>query len=104
MLARNSMDNMLKLAPDLIGVKRDQAIKKEATSNSGSSFQETVFDPDVIPDEFDIFYQDVKAFLPPGKKWEDLTPEEYAEVQRKYRFAPYRPGQYQRISGIGDCY
>jgi len=53
-----------------------------------------------IPKELDIFFRQESAFLPEGKKFEDLTPEELEMVKLKYRFDPMKPGLYQQITGI----
>ena len=65
-----------------------------------SSAEEPVFNPEIIPEELDIFYRQIKAFLPEGKTLEDLTPEELAKARAQYRFDPMRPGIYQGISGF----
>ena len=54
-----------------------------------------------LPKELDIFYKNISEFLPKGKTFADLTNEEKRVVLNKYRFSPYRPGQYQNITGIG---
>jgi len=53
-----------------------------------------------IPKEFDIFYRDESDFLPSGKTYSDLTPEELKFLQSQYRFSPLRPGMPQCISGF----
>jgi len=55
-----------------------------------------------VPDEMDVYMRTESSFLPPGKTWDDLTPEERAEVKLKYRFDCFKPGQFQNISGFGD--
>lgn len=65
----------------------------------------TPIDPPVmsnadIPKEFDIFSQPESDFLPNGKRFEDLTPEEMMEVTTKYRFAYFRSGMSQVLSGM----
>ena len=57
--------------------------------------------PQEISKEMDIFYCSLESFLPPGKKFDDLTPTEQEEVKNKYRFSPLKPGVYQGITGIG---
>jgi hypothetical protein len=52
----------------------------------------------------DVFYNDESHFLPEGKTFEDLTPEEMAELKNKARFDPYRPGIYQGITGLGKMF
>ena len=54
-----------------------------------------------IPKDLDIFFRNEADFLPPGKTFKDLTPEEMRVLQSQYRFSPYRPGQYQNITGMG---
>ena len=61
---------------------------------------EGVFDPGVIPKEMDIFYRTESEFLPEGKTFESLTPEERKSLKNRYRFDPLRPGMYQAITGI----
>ena len=63
---------------------------------------EPVFDPEIIPEEMDIFYKDQASFLPEGKTFDNLTPQEEIAVRTQYRFSPFRPGQYQGITGMGD--
>jgi hypothetical protein len=55
---------------------------------------------DIPKDELDIFFRDIKQFLPPGKTFADLTPEELELVKNRYRFDYYRPGQYQGVTGL----
>ena len=55
-----------------------------------------------LPKDLDIFYKDESEFLPEGKTFADLTPEEARIVQNKYRFSCLRPGMYQAISGMGS--
>jgi hypothetical protein len=55
-----------------------------------------------IPEEMDIFYRTIEAFLPDGKELEDLTPEELNKIKAQYRFDHYRPGVYQGITGFGN--
>jgi len=56
-----------------------------------------------LPKEMDIFGKPPQAFLPEGKTFSDLTPEEYQTLGSQYRFSPYRPGIYQAITGIGNA-
>ena len=57
---------------------------------------------DEIPrNELDLFFRDEAQFLPPGKTWSDLSPEELKIVRDRYRFDPLKPGMYQGITGIG---
>jgi len=62
--------------------------------------QEAVFNPEVIPDEMEIYWRDERYWLPEGKDFSDLTKEELADLKNKYRFDPLRPGKYQGITGI----
>ena len=62
--------------------------------------QQAVFNPQVIPDEMEIYWRDEKDFLPEGKTFSDLTEEELKALKNKYRFSPLRPGVYQGITGI----
>lgn len=55
---------------------------------------------DEIPkDELDLFFRDESQFLPPGKTWAELSPEERKLQQDRYRFDPLKPGMYQGITG-----
>lgn len=54
-----------------------------------------------IPKEMNIFFVPEAHFLPEGKTYSDLTPEELKLLGAKYRFSYYRPGLYQTISGMG---
>ena len=51
-----------------------------------------------IPKDMDVFNQPESFFLPEGKTFAQLTPEEIIELRNKYRFAEYRPGIYQGIT------
>ena len=55
-----------------------------------------------VPEEMDIFYSSLGSFIPAGKTWDDLTPQEQEEVRNKYRFSPMKPGTYQGISGLNN--
>ena len=55
-----------------------------------------------VPDEMDVYMRTESSFLPPGKTWNDLTPEEKREIELKYRFSCFVPGKYQAITGFGD--
>jgi len=55
-----------------------------------------------IPKVMDIFYSSLSHFIPAGKTWEDLTPQEQEEVKARYRFSPMKPGIYQGITGIDN--
>jgi hypothetical protein len=54
-----------------------------------------------VPKEFDIFKRDESTFLPEGKTFADLTPEEEEVLRQRYRFDFYRPGIYGSLSGFG---
>lgn len=56
---------------------------------------------DIPRDEMNIFERLPSDFLPPGKTIGDLTPEEQRDLQQKFRFSPYRPGEYQAITSRG---
>jgi hypothetical protein len=56
---------------------------------------------DEIPKELNIYYRQESAFLPEGKKIEDLTPEELQKLKNQYRFDYFVPGLYQTLTGIG---
>jgi len=58
------------------------------------------FNPQIIPKELDIFFRNEADFLPEGKEFTDLTPEEERRLRSQYRFSPFRPGLYQVISGF----
>lgn len=62
--------------------------------------QEAVFNPEVIPNEEEIYWRDERYWLPEGKDFADLTKEELNALKNKYRFDPCRPGKYQGITGI----
>ena len=53
-----------------------------------------------LPKDLDIFFRNEREFLPPGKNFNDLTPEELEELKNKYRFDYLRPGIYQGITAI----
>ena len=56
---------------------------------------------DEIPQgELDIFFRDESQFMPPGKKWADLSAEEQKLIRNRYRFDPLKPGCYQGITAI----
>lgn len=66
--------------------------------------EHTITTNDEIPkDELDIFFRDEAQFLPPGKTWADLSPEELKLARDRYRFDPLKPGMYQGITGIGTA-
>lgn len=58
---------------------------------------------DDIPKELDIFMRRENSFLPNGKKFEDLTPEELEVLKLRYRFTPLKPGMYQTLTGFGNA-
>ena len=51
-----------------------------------------------IPKDMDVFSQTEATFLPEGKTFAQLTPEEVITLRNKYQFSPYRPGEYQGIT------
>jgi len=55
-----------------------------------------------VAGSMDVFQRSEEQFLPPGKTFEDLTPEELAQLKRQYRFDYYKPGVYQGITGLGN--
>jgi hypothetical protein len=54
---------------------------------------------DAISKDMDIFFRDESEFLPLGKTWNDLSPEEKKLAKERYRFDPMRPGIYQTMTG-----
>lgn len=54
-----------------------------------------------LPKDLDIFYRAEQDFLPEGKTFKDLTPEQMRVLQSQYRFSAYRPGLYQGVTGFG---
>jgi len=62
--------------------------------------QDKVFNPEVIPDEEEIYWRDERYWLPEGKDFKDLTEEEKILLKNKFRFDPLRPGVYQGITGM----
>jgi len=58
--------------------------------------------PSDIPKELDIFFRNESHFLPEGKTFAELTPEELDYLKACYRFDPLRPGVTQTISGFGN--
>lgn len=62
--------------------------------------QEAIFNPQVIPDEEEIYWRDERYWLPEGKDFSDLTEEELRLLKNKYRFDPLRPGKYGGLTGI----
>lgn len=77
------LPNLLHFQPD--GTNYDRTNAVETSSD--------------IPKEFAIFARTENQFLPPGKTWADLTPEELIIARGRYRFDPFKPGIYQSISG-----
>jgi hypothetical protein len=55
-----------------------------------------------IPKELEIYYRSEQSFLPAGKTFSDLTPEELNLLRERYRFSQLTPGLYQGITYIGD--
>lgn len=64
--------------------------------------EHAVFNVEQIPKELEIYQQTEADFLPEGKTFEDLTPEELHKLKLQYRFACFRPGIYQGITGFGN--
>ena len=60
--------------------------------------------PSDVPKELSIFMRTEEQFLPTGKTWSDLSPEEKQSVLNRYRFDPYKPGIYQGITGYGGSF
>lgn len=60
-----------------------------------------IYNVDEVPKEMDIFFKSEASFLPEGKDFKDLTPEEEARLRSQYRFSPLRPGLYQTLTGMG---
>ena len=50
-----------------------------------TAMSDPIFNPQEIPKEMDIFYKNENDFLPPGKTFKDLTPEEQRVLQNQYR-------------------
>ena len=61
-----------------------------------------VLDVGDIPKELEIYQQTERDFLPEGKTFADLTPEELRILKNQYRFSCFRPGMYQTITGFGN--
>jgi len=57
---------------------------------------------DLPKDKMEIYYKSEREFLPAGKDFKDLTPEEENQLRLQYRFSPLRPGIYQGITGFGN--
>lgn len=55
---------------------------------------------DIPTGEMDIFEKLPVDFLPEGKTFSDLTPDEARFLQSQYRFSPLRPSTYQAITGL----
>jgi hypothetical protein len=55
---------------------------------------------DDVSEDMDIFQRSEEQFLPPGKKFEDLTERELTKLKNQYRFDYYKPGVYQGITWI----
>jgi hypothetical protein len=62
--------------------------------------QNVVYNVEEVPKELDIFFKSEASFLPEGKDFKDLTPEEEKLLQSQYRFSPLKPGMYQTITGM----
>jgi hypothetical protein len=52
--------------------------------------------------KLDIFYSDIKSFIPAGKTWDTMTKEEKDKAEAQYRFQYMLPSNYQAITGISD--
>jgi len=59
---------------------------------------------DIANNRLDVYYRSINDFIPPGKTWETMTPEEIEKVQAQYRFDYMRPSQYQAITGFSSSY
>ena len=57
-----------------------------------------------VPKELAIYGLQPKDFLPKGKTFDDLTPEERQTLINQYRFSPFKPGLYQQITGYSRSY
>ena len=62
--------------------------------------QPTVPNNQDVPKEMDIFFRNEADFLPAGKTFADLTPEELTVLKDQYKFSPFRPGIYQAVTGV----
>ena len=60
-----------------------------------------IYNVEEVPKELDIFFKSEASFLPEGKDFKDLTPEEEKRLRSQYRFSPLRPGLYQTLTGMG---
>ena len=78
----------MKSFPPVIIKPNDDAVEKQSAD---------------IPKELDIYYRTEADFLPPGKTFADLTPEEREKLRNQYRFDPLKPGMQQTLSGFGNC-
>ena len=79
---------------------KSSLLKMESFQPLTSDQQDAIFNPQIIPKENDIYWNDERYFLPEGKDFDDLTPEELQELKNKYRFDPLRPGIYQGLTGM----
>jgi len=79
---------------------KNQLLQMESFVSLTPEQQEAVFNPQMIPDQEDIYWRDEGYWLPEGKTFADLTEEEKKALQNKYRFDPLRPGKYQGITGM----
>jgi len=57
----------------------------------------------VPKNQLDIFYRDIKEFIPEGKTWETMSKEEKETAAIKYRFDFMLPSVYQGITGISSA-
>ena len=60
--------------------------------------------PSNVPKELAVYCRTEEQFLPLGKTWSDLTPEEMELAKKRYRFDPFKPGIYQGITGYGGSF
>ena len=55
-----------------------------------------------VPKELDIFFKSEANFLPEGKTFADLTPEELTTLKERYKYTAMVPGLYQQVTGFGN--
>ena len=79
---------------DLLPITIDHAL----TANGPDA---PIYNIEDVPKEMDIYYRGEGQFLPAGKTWDDLTPEEMKLARDQYRFSPLKPGLYQTLTGMG---
>lgn len=98
------MREMLPFSADTDYLQDEYNKKVRAMSNEPEEPEGTVLEVGDIPKALDIFYKGEQAFLPEGKTFDDLTPEELRRLKSQYRFSPFRPGIYQGITGMAPGY